>query len=289
MARTDTHSPKKINPANYRYVTAFYSGSSAAYETAYRNENEAWTKALDAHPMFAGNFTAKRTCDHCGAIFSHGVCYLHVPSQRLVHVGHVCAENTMLPNVDEAARARIRAERIAKAVKTQIDNEEYRLGVLANNPELVPALELDHYIVQDIRRRFDGPKPSISDKQIALVLKIAREEAARVVQQAEEMLQPKVPVPVGKGIEIEGTIVSTKWVDNDYGGSVKMLVKDDRGFKVYGTMPKALDATFNERNEHVAAGRGDRIKFSATVEASRDDVAFGFFKYPRKAERLVAV
>lgn len=59
------------------------------------------------------------------------------------------------------------------------------------------------------------------------------------------------------------------------GSTYKMLVQDDRGFKVWGTVPGSI-----------AADKGDEIKFVANVEASDDDPKFGFFKRPRKAVTL---
>lgn len=63
-----------------------------------------------------------------------------------------------------------------------------------------------------------------------------------------------------------------------------MLVLDDRGFKVWGTVPAAL-----ERDEHggmtvgTIAEKGDRVTFTARLEPSSDDETFGFFKRPRRS------
>lgn len=56
-----------------------------------------------------------------------------------------------------------------------------------------------------------------------------------------------------------------------------MLVQDDRGFKVWGSVPSSISE----------AGTGDRVTFSATIEAS-DKEDFGFFKRPTKAQILAA-
>lgn len=50
-----------------------------------------------------------------------------------------------------------------------------------------------------------------------------------------------------------------------------MLVADARGFKVWGTVPASIDNV-----EKV-----DTVSLIANVEASADDVEFGFFKRPR--------
>jgi len=77
--------------------------------------------------------------------------------------------------------------------------------------------------------------------------------------------------PVGR-VEVTGTVLSTKWVDNKYGCTLKMLVEDRRGFKVFGSVPSALDNV-----------RGRSVSFTAALEPSKDDEKFGFFKRPTKA------
>jgi hypothetical protein len=54
-----------------------------------------------------------------------------------------------------------------------------------------------------------------------------------------------------------------------------MLVKDDRGFKLWGTVPSDLIVE--------GVDRGMRVKYTANVEASKDDESFGFAARPRKA------
>lgn len=74
---------------------------------------------------------------------------------------------------------------------------------------------------------------------------------------------------------ITGVVLGMKWKESQYGSTLKMLVQDDRGFRVWGTVPSSLaDADLN---------REDRIQFTGTVEQSHDDSKFGFFKRPSKA------
>lgn len=78
--------------------------------------------------------------------------------------------------------------------------------------------------------------------------------------------------PEGR-VEITGSILCFKWQSSDYGDVLKMLVQDDRGFRVWGTVPKSLDD----------AERGSRVTFTATLTQSSRDAKFGFFKRPTKA------
>ena len=81
--------------------------------------------------------------------------------------------------------------------------------------------------------------------------------------------------PEGR-IVITGIVLAFKLQSSQFGDTLKMLVQDDRGFRVWGSVPKSLDD----------AERENRITFTATVTASDRDAKFGFFKRPTKAEIL---
>ena len=76
---------------------------------------------------------------------------------------------------------------------------------------------------------------------------------------------------------VTGEVLKAEWRSNQWGDSFKMLFKDDRGFKLWGSVPRSLEE---------AAKRGVRIEFTATLEQSEDDPLFGFFKRPSKAKVL---
>lgn len=75
---------------------------------------------------------------------------------------------------------------------------------------------------------------------------------------------------------ITGEILTVKWVENMYGGALKMLVGTDEGERLWGTKPSILSAECD---------KGARIQFVATVEAGGDK-GFGFFARPAKAVQL---
>lgn len=81
--------------------------------------------------------------------------------------------------------------------------------------------------------------------------------------------------PEGR-IVINGIVLAFKLQSSQFGDTLKMLVQDDRGFRVWGSVPKSLDD----------AERESRITFTATVTASDRDAKFGFFKRPTKAQIL---
>ena len=111
---------------------------------------------------------------------------------------------------------------------------------------------------------------AIRAPQIEAKAKREAEEAA-VYAAAEE-------VPEGH-VEVTGELLTIRHDENRWGVVTKILVRDVRGFKVWGSRPEAL-------NE---ARRGDTVTFTGTVTQSSDDPKFGFFKRPTKASIVEAV
>ncbi len=95
---------------------------------------------------------------------------------------------------------------------------------------------------------------------------------------AQEATEDREAFPTdAKRQTFTGTLVSVKTVMTDFGETVKMLVKEDRGFKLYGSLPADLHG--------VEAGA--KIQFDAKPTVSRDDEFFGFFSRPTKAAEEV--
>jgi hypothetical protein len=132
------------------------------------------------------------------------------------------------------------------------------------NPVRVTSLSgrMDE-ILNSIAQRFDD-KGSITPKQLEMV------ELAMGVSDAEDVT-PGRQVITGEVLKV------TEREDHfsPYGGIVyKMTVKDDRGFKVWGTVPSGLGVDIE----------GERVTFTGTVQPSDEDPKFGFFKRPAKAD-----
>ena len=111
---------------------------------------------------------------------------------------------------------------------------------------------------------------------VEMYLRTVREEAVAKAQANTPKVEA-TPVVTGR-VTITGVVAKRYSRDTDWGTQFKMIVLDDRGFKVCGTEPSALYAE-----------EGDRVTFTATVEASPTDNTFGFFKRPTKAEVLAQV
>ena len=102
---------------------------------------------------------------------------------------------------------------------------------------------------------------------------------------AKAKRQAAQPVPTGR-ILVSGKVLSTKIKDSQWGLQWKMLVEDERGFNLWGSVPKSI---INEDVDGCGLSRGDLVTFTAMVEPSKDDNKFGFFSRPTKATTTQAV
>jgi hypothetical protein len=146
--------------------------------------------------------------------------------------------------------------------------------------------------IRDMAEQLQFPAKAdrpFSDKMIAAVRKTIDQRAEKLATQAEH------PVVEGR-IVVTGKVISTKVTpDTGYGEGYKMLVEDQRGFRVYGSIPNSLFnevAFLGEYRKNVWGETdgvmtklvGMELTFTATVEKSNNDVSFGFYKRPAKAE-----
>jgi hypothetical protein len=282
MTRTDTHKPSLLDPAEYDFMAAFYQGDSPWIGQGYRAEMEIYEAAVEAHLVFNGNHAAKGTCDHCGAAFNHGVLFRHIPTDELIHVGHICAANTVgLPS--RAEKVRKSAEKLAKELK---EREERKLAAAdwhKEHAELISWLATvtladdAHSFLLDMHSTIEK-WGKLSDRQTAATYKWmegAKKREASKQAEAETLSHAK-PLEEGRR-EIMGDVISTKWQDSDFGGGMKMLVRMADGNKVWGTIPAAIDST-----DLV----GETVIFTATVKRSGNDEHFGFFSRPASARIL---
>lgn len=108
---------------------------------------------------------------------------------------------------------------------------------------------------------------------IAAYLPVAydRHLDAEAHRRAEVERRPDpTPCPTGR-VEVTGEIVGLSWRDTGYGSALKATIIDDRGFRVWVTVPRANSDD---------AERGHRVTFTATLTRSDDDETFGFGKRP---------
>lgn len=103
------------------------------------------------------------------------------------------------------------------------------------------------------------------------------EIANNYLSQYKDLEWSEVVPSTEERVNFTGKILSTKYQENQFGGCLKMLFQDERGFKLWGSVPNKL---LQENLDDL------KIKFSATVQVSNNDKSFGYFKRPTKIEIL---
>lgn len=158
-----------------------------------------------------------------------------------------------------------RAARVAKADAERAEAEAKKAAFLAEHEGLADALAALPGDFGASLRASLATKGTLTEKQVAAAFRVAGEVTEREEKAA--------PVVEGRGV-ITGTVRSIKSVDTDFGTTFKIVVEDDRGFRLYGTVPNVI-------LDDVEAG--SRVEFTARAEASKNDPAFGFYSRPSKA------
>jgi hypothetical protein len=288
--RNDIHKPSLLDPAEYVYVAAFYQGDSHWLARAYQAEMEEYEQALEEFQVFDGNHARKGTCDHCGAAFNHGVLFYHVVTTELVHIGHICAANTVgLP--DKAAAARKRAERQAEEMKEQDERKQAGEGWRTENADLVTWLENlpdgSHGFLVDMRFSLNKwGKLTERQTTAARNWKVRDEERAERKARDEQERQERfgeIPALEEGRYTMTGRILNVKWQTGDYGTQLKMLVELQDGNRVWGTCPQAVVGFFTDEADML---KGQSITFTGTVKPKQDDPHFGYFSRPAGAKVL---
>lgn len=241
--RTDVHSPKNLITEDYEYVASGYGGSNGepgysplAHEARYLID-EGWTMAENES---AGD------CYHCGANLKYYAILKHLPTRTLVRVGEVCLDNRFELATRDFQKlrkeARLNRERI-KMVERREAFEEANREVCdfiteANRASL--AGEWNDEFMESLWSQLQR-KGELSERQIEVVQKkiVQRAERTAAKEKIDAAMPDPSPCPEGR-IEVTGLVLSVKVKPTDFGPVLKMTVVDDRGFKVWGSVPSDL-------------------------------------------------
>lgn len=175
---------------------------------------------------------------------------------------------------------RAAAEHAAGLAQAEADLEARRTAWTAANPEAAAALpDLPGDFGVSLREQL-RETGTLTENQAAAAVRVAAEVKADAAASS--------PVPTDKPrLVVTGEVVKLRWVDNAYGGSEKMIVRDDRGFRVWGSVPAKLNEDADGMlSVETMLEEGMRVTFTAAVVPSEDDASFGFFKRPTKASRI---
>lgn len=271
--RTDVHRPKELVTESYEYVAAFdtnapmWAGSD-------------WAKEIIHKVHQTNSERGMNQCHHCGAHLRYVAVMEHTPTGDYIAIGETCLENRFERATKDfqALRKAAELDRAKQRIKNAI------AAFVEANSDLAFMADKDYEhtnsFVADVSRKL-RQYGELSERQVAAVRKSIVRDAEYAARKAAEVPEVLVPVVEGKQV-ITGEVLTVKWQESFYGGSLKMLVKDDRGFKVWGTVPKSLDFHAYDEAQSSVAAKGDKVSFTATVTKSDDDESFGFFSRPTK-------
>ncbi len=303
--RNDIHSPKNIVPADYEFVAMASRSEDVSPDVEFCNHRHLTGATFSNHQTNGG-------CDVCGTQHMDYAIFHHLPTNKYITTGMTCA-SYLDSQLDDAFKAQGKKRRAANARmmrrqslvavmpaksiayidKIMGDNWSNKMmldiltaaGIEESPEEWTNTCYWGKHLWKqaDIIRDIAGSatKKDLSEKQVAFLVAMTERMPYTVdkynARKAEEAARKAMlnPVVEGRGV-ISGEVISVKFQENQYGGSLKMLVMDDRKFKVWGTVPAAL--------EDVA--RGDHVTLTATLVKSDDDDTFGFYSRPAKASAI---
>jgi len=287
--RTDIHAEKSLRPEDYEVQEYLYTklppfmGSAEAFKLEvddFRKDMDRVNALLkEKGAMIHGGWS---TCDHCGAHYHHGVLLHHPNTDTYITIGWQCADQRF--SLGNVAFQRKRMDKVMKAVRARRGRfSKLRLFVEAHPEVRLLSQYRDVNFFQSLRTQLMS-RLSLSDKQLECIpaaIERQKKWAAERIERDERMPEA-TPVIEGR-ITIEGEVLSVKLQDSDYGSTYKWLVIDDRGFKVWGTIPTGI---FDDGTTTFKSLRGRRVSFAAAVTKSDRDESFGFYKRPTKAALL---
>lgn len=306
--RNTRHMPTNFDPMAYDFIDAFdaeagdpgargparqteeytYYGVTVQAYSPVGAQKQACLKLLAGSPTSAFRKGERGTqCDHCGAHLRY-VCVLqHRPTGDYICVGETCLDN----RVGSMDRAQWKVKELREAaarIRQAEANRAERDAFMAANPALAPIFaraDAGYYgdtyaqsTITDIARKL-LQYPSLSDRQVAFVIKLDAEHEARAraidARMAQEATETKTDAPVGR-FAFRGTIVFSKVVEGDWGMVTKLLIKveDATGavYKVWVSRPTGLDFE-----------RFDTVEMTATLKRSDRDASFAFGSRPSNA------
>ncbi len=277
MTRTDIHRPSVILPEDYEFVGFEYIKEGDEYysDRVYLNAHMERTGGTMSRHAHGGS------CHICGAHAIYTARFYHVPTNQYIRTGLDCAEKldaAINSGVADDFRAKTRAaiEQIAGKRKAKAILEQ--MG-FADAWDVYLATDLEDNASYTVRNMVQNlvKYGSFSPKQIAffgsLMNRVRNKDAIAAQRAAEREAAKKVPITTGR-VTIWGEVVSKKY--NEDWNNYKIIVKHVDGWKVYGTLPRAIDS----------AKVGDTVKFDAVLTVSEKDEKFGFFSRPSKPELI---
>lgn len=276
--RTDIHRPSEIIPEDYDFVCVQFLWQTSdpdLGEVIYNREQQQifWEHKKKTGGRFAA-IEHGGTCFCCGATARYVARYYHEKTNSYIDLGERCsiklddgnkaAFNTLRRAIANARDA-IAGKHKAKLILADLKMEQaWGIFELAGTPDKFEESRVKDLVGRLVRFG------NLTEKQIIFLGNLLHKinHRAEIAEQRRLEKEAAAPCPSGR-LVISGTVLTTKIIEGGFGPTLKMLVKADEGFTVWGTVPASLEAE-----------RGSRVMFRATVKPSDSDPKHGFFSRP---------
>jgi hypothetical protein len=300
MTRTDIHRPSAVefDPEAYTCRGVWDMSPEMPDPWAVENRIRIINELIDAG--YHSGAGSSRQCGHCGTHIRYAALMVRDDVKEYIFVGETCLDERFEALTAAEFRtlretARLNRERATKAERIAALIEAHPVLVTVNDEDTLSKCGV---FVNDIaaKLRLNG---ELSPRQIeafetAVVRDIARWELTQAREAARQAkVAAGVQAPTGR-VVITGTVVWADYKEDSYSGEMvrKMIVESPDGWKVWSTIPAAIDGSVQlipDTNEWGRVGgveAGMRIEFTATVTPKDGDPTFGFAKRPTKAKIL---
>ena len=266
--RNDTFIGINIKPEKYIYVGDIinfsYPCGDGDYECEFDFNFQGKEKNLEQAKAIESSIINTKTvrCDCCNHNIKRGCFFENIETDTLHFFGTDCSNSVMKYKYDV-----IGAKKQTLATRRKREKINKINLILSENDGLQEALEVNHNIIRSIATNFYKKYFTISDKQIELVHKLAKERIIFETNAKE--------IPEGKVKDVEVTVTSLKIVNKEqwrsqydknvcYKEHNMIIITHLDGWKAYGRLHGVIV--------------GDKIKVSGTITKSDKDPYFGFIK-----------
>jgi hypothetical protein len=218
-------------------------------------------------------------CNCCNHKIKHSQWFKHT-SGSYHAVGNDCGASIMKYRVDIKG-----AQKQSLAIKRRQDRMNKLFAIEQEYPNLLADMEMYHPIIEKIRNSMLA-YAKISEKQVALVAKLAEEKRAKEAVSK--------PVPTGKKVFIDEMKVvksAFKYVPpfgyEKYGsGKIVVTLEHKDGYKIWTTIASGLSERFENHIKAVEWYNGKTVKnlLFGSIDTGKD-AYFGFGKRLSKAKK----
>lgn len=278
MTRTDIHRPSIITPDDYQFVS--FHSHHADYLANFIEQEQ-----FRAHMAATGGKFSDHnhggSCHVCGAHAMTVARFYHSPSNTYVQTGEDCAAKLHKGDALNFRSFRVKAKAGIDAVAGK-----RKANMVLENANLTSAWDIYYNGLDNAPTAWEENTiydivcnlvkyGSISDKQKSFLGNLLGRIADRpqIAAQRAAEVAAALPIPVEGRMVVTGAVLTLKGQETEFGYVTKMLVQHAEGWKVWGTVPKAL----------AEVKKGQQVIFTATITVSDNDPKYGFFKRPAKA------